>query len=267
MISLWRTEWLKLRRLRPFWVVFWLYPLSLGGLLSIALWAESKAVSMAKSVGQALPGDLPFAFPTVWQSVAYLASWLHLIPALLLVLHVTNEFTFRSHRQNLLDGWSRWQFLLAKLLVALSLSLFCTLTCLVMAVIGGLSTGSQPGLQGISYLGLFLLQLMVYQAFALLCAFIIRRGTLALAAFSLYAMMLENIAGFFLNRWLPGYGSYLPLELAGGLLPIPYLWENAPEAAQALLSGPPWHVVFAGSLLYLGLLVTLIWLRFRREDL
>ena len=128
-----RAEWLKLKSYRPFWVVFTLYPVCLGGIVAMSLWGQRKMQEVAQNAGagQAVDSHLPFAFPVVWQSNTYIASWLHFIPAILLILTVTNEFSFRTHRQNLLEGWSRNQFLVAKGLTALGLSLYCAAVTLV----------------------------------------------------------------------------------------------------------------------------------------
>lgn len=266
MIDLLRTEWLKLRYARPFWVALGLYPAFLGGILTISLWGQGRVQKYAESAGQGerLAENLPFAFPTAWHSVTYVASWLHFIPAFLLILSVTNEFAFRTHRQILLDGWSRGRLLVSKLTLALAISLYCTAVTALAALVCGLTTSTMPTSQGASYLALFLLQSFVYQVFALLLAFVIRRGTLALATFLIYTFMLEAMVGFFINLKWSGVGNYLPLKVANSLLTIPYLKEGAPEIASSLLSGP---ALFGATTFYLAFFIGFMWLRFHREDL
>lgn len=267
--ALLRTEWLKIKRYKPFWVVFVLYPVCLGSIVTIALWGQKKIQSAASDAGAGGVVDayLPFAFPTVWQSVAYLASWLHFVPAVLLVLVVTNEFSFRSHRQNLLEGWSRAQFLLAKVALTLGLSLYCTAVAALFTGIAGAVSGSAPTLGGARFLVLLFLQSSVYGMFALLLAFLIRRAALSLAAFLMYSMILENILAFFVNLQWSGFGGYLPLEAASGLVPIPFVKENAPEAAKELLAGPSETALIVVSVLYLVAFTAVLWGRFRKEDL
>lgn len=263
------VEWLKIRRYKPFWVVVVLYPISLAGVLTIALWTQTKIHGVADEagVGQAVEAYLPFAFPHAWQSVGYLAGWMHFFPAALLILSVTNEFSFRTHRQNLLDGWSRAQFLVAKAALASALCFACTLATAVAALIGGLVSKSTPSLEGAGYLVLFLLQTHVYVFFALALAFTIRRAALALAGFLIYSTILENFAAFLMNRNLNGLGTYLPLEAAGELVPVPFLKEHAPEAAREFLNQTNESVLVLVCLAYLGLFLGLLWARFRREDL
>ena len=34
------TEWLKLKRYKPFWVLFLLYPVCLGGVVAVSVWTQ-----------------------------------------------------------------------------------------------------------------------------------------------------------------------------------------------------------------------------------
>ena len=203
----------------------------------------------------------------MWQSVAYVASWLHFLPAVLVILSVTNEFSFRTHRQNLLDGWSRAQFLGAKALLVSGLCFFATAVVALLSLAAGAASGAAFNLQGAEYIVLFLLQSHVYMMCALLLAFVVRRAAISLAAFFIYSMMLENFVAFVLNRKMNGAGNFLPLEAAGGLLPFPFLREHAPQAARDLLSAPELSILVGVSLDYLILFLGALWLRFRREDL
>ncbi len=41
----------------------------------------------------------PFAFPEVWQTIAWNSGMLILLPAILIITLTTNEFTYKTHRQ------------------------------------------------------------------------------------------------------------------------------------------------------------------------
>lgn len=269
MNSLLRAEWLKIKSFRPFWVVCCAYPFCLVGILGMSLWGQKRLQDMASGTGaaDAVASNLPFGYPMVWHSVAYIASWLHVVAAALLILHTTNEFNFRTHRQNLLEGWSRAQFLLSKLALALAVSLACALGVALASLAAGAYTGMAPSPAGSSFVAYFFLQCCVYQVLALLLAFLIRRGALALVAYFMYSMMIESIAGFFINLKTDGFGAYLPLKMANALIPFPYLKENAPEAARAMLTSPPESTLVTGCVVYLALFAGAMWLRYHREDL
>ena len=42
-------------------------------------------------------------------------------------MFISNEYTFKTHRQNIIDGWSRKQFITSKLMDVLIISLIVTL--------------------------------------------------------------------------------------------------------------------------------------------
>ena len=84
-----RAEWLKLKSYRPFWVVFTLYPVCLGGIVVMSLWGQQKMQEVAKSVGAGQASSLIRCRPSSSRFL-FISSWLHFIPAVLLILTVTN---------------------------------------------------------------------------------------------------------------------------------------------------------------------------------
>lgn len=263
-----RAEWLKLKHYRAFWVLTVLYPVCLGLIVVLSLWGQTKAQSMATSAAQSgLNSNLPLGFPQVWHNLAYIASWLYFIPALLIILNVSNEFTFRTHRQNILEGWSRLQFLAAKLLVALSLSLYCTILTFLFSLGAGLVSGTTLSLEGLSYVALFFLQTSFYTVFALVVGFLVRRAALSVGAFLIYSAVLENLLSFFLNLRFKGVGNYLPLNAASGILPLPYYEEHAPQVAKNFFAQPTQTALLIATSVYMLLFIGLMAWRFSREDL
>ncbi len=264
-----RTEWLKLKHYRAFWGIVGLYVLCFGGVLAIALATQRNFQKMTAGTKAAstVAENLPFGFPAAWQSVPYLASWLFFIPALLLILIVCNEFTFRTHRQNLIEGWSRGGFLLSKLFLVIGISGFCTLVAGIGIAIAGVASQSFPTLVGMSYLGAFWLQSWVYGLVALMAALMIRRAALALMAYLAYVTILESFLRFLIDRQWPGYGAYLPLKTVNALLPVPFLKEKAPDALKAFLDVPDLPVLLGLTAFYSVAMIALMTFRFGREDL
>jgi len=46
----------------------------------------------------------PFGFPDVWQVVSWNSTMYYWAPALLIITLTTNECTYKTHRQNVIDG-------------------------------------------------------------------------------------------------------------------------------------------------------------------
>ncbi len=266
LLRLARTEWLKIRYYKPFWVLAALYPVSLLGVIVVALWAQTEFQGLLPQ-GAVRAAKLPFSYPQVWHNVAYIGSWLHFIPALMIILNVTNEFTFRCHRQNLLDGWSRALFLSAKLFWVVALASCCTGVVMLLSAAAGLVSGSAFSLTGFSYIGLFYLQAIFYGVFVLFLAFWIRRATLTVAAYLIYSAILENILSFLLNLKVQGLGGCLPLKVANALVPFSLLQDKAPAAAKGFLSNFSPSILVLATGFYLVLMLAAIGQRFRREDL
>lgn len=228
-------EWLKLKGYRPFWVFFSLYPLTFLGIFYLVFRSYQVFRPEGTSVDALAFTTPPFQFPGIWQTSSYIASFFHFLPCLVVMLSVTNEFSFRTHRQNLIDGWSRSQFLLAKGLLVLGAALVSTVWVGLTGLAFGFSQGGSLSTQGLQYLGYFFLQSTLYASFALWLAFLLRRGLLSLAAFLLYSNVLEKIGAAILNAQVEGLGYYAPLASVNPLIPMPML----PQVTRQLSQGQP----------------------------
>src|SRR5580704_16682073 len=58
-----------------------------------------------------------YTFPVLWQTLTWVASWFTLLLGMCVIILITNEFTFRTVRQNVIDGLSKMDFLVGKLIV------------------------------------------------------------------------------------------------------------------------------------------------------
>src|SRR5579864_7443787 len=55
--------------------------------------------------------DSFYSFPLLWHSLTYVASFFTLLLGILVIILITNEFSFRTVRQNIIDGLSKADFL------------------------------------------------------------------------------------------------------------------------------------------------------------
>ena len=60
--------------------------------------------------------DAPFSFPGVWLTGTWLSTCLIILPAILSILHVGGEFTQKIHRQHIIDGLSKNEYVISKFL-------------------------------------------------------------------------------------------------------------------------------------------------------
>src|SRR3954447_19389424 len=113
MFQLLKVEWMKVKNYRTFWVLSVLYLVSVFGVnyISYQVWdARPKSNSMPTAVI-----GTPFDFPDVWHVVSFTASFLMFMLGLLVIISFTNEYSYKTHRQNIIDGWSRKEFILVKI--------------------------------------------------------------------------------------------------------------------------------------------------------
>ncbi len=185
-------------------------------------------------------GDKPYAFPKVWQATADVSSFLLVIAGLIMIIVVTNEYSFKTHRQNIIDGLSRTQFIMVKLADGLVIAVVSTVWVILTALFFGFYEGhTSLSFENFHYIFYFFLQALSYCWLAVLFGILFKRSGIAIGVFFLYTIILENAIAAILNRVLPesffmrGSGNYLPIESSDQLMPFP-----AFEAIQRQLGTP-----------------------------
>lgn len=259
MKSLIYTEWLKMKKYNAFWWIMGLTALSYPGINYIFHFAFQDLTNQPNEASKYAKMALgnPFSFPEVWHTVAFFSSLFVFIPAVAVIMFVTNEYSFRTHRQNIIDGWSRSQFVTSKLIDVVMVTLFITLLYAVVAFITGILTHERmirDTWGQVYYVGLFALQTFAQLSLAFLSGFLIRKAFLALGAFLFYFIVLENLIVGLLNWKKLAAADYLPLEISDRLIPKPGFWYlSNPGGYQDDLDAIPLHILLT------VLLTTLIW--------
>jgi len=267
MLSLLKVEWMKVKNYRTFWILLAITIVSIPG-ISYMLY-DLMDNSFPKSKGAQMILGSPFAFPDVWQTVTWNSSLLFIIPALLIITLTTNEFTFKTHRQNVIDGWSRQQFISVKLFEIVLLSALSTLIVLLTILgFGYIGNKVQAGIsvmQNSRFILFYFIEMLSYSMIAFLLSMLIKRAGLSIGIFLIYMLVEQIIVGIMRGRYNIQGANYLPEEVADRLIPFPY--------AKSLLSRdtPQWEqlipslliVAFLYLLLYGGLTVR----RFLKSDL
>lgn len=214
-------EWLKIRRYRTFWIFSILFFVTILGINYFSY--EVKESTSASSIFGS-----PFSFPNVWQTVTYLSSYSLFIPGILMITLFTNEYTYRTHRQNIIDGWSRSQFIHVKLTMILIIAIITTLIAFLNVLLFGLSKGSPFSADKIEYIFYFFIQAISYTSIAFIIALLIKRSGLAVVLYLSYAFIIDNVFKLLLNKYFWQTGNYLPLETTDVLIPIPFFGNVLP---------------------------------------
>lgn len=262
MLDLIKIEWLKLKKYPAFWWMMGIVALTYPGvnkMFSAIFDDMSKGKGMEKQLVKMLLGN-PFSFPEVWHSVAYFSSWFVMIPAILVIMIIANEYTYKTNRQNIIDGWTRSQFVTSKLFDVLIIACFTTLAYALVALSFGFSYSSEIGrtrwAEQVQYIPLFLLQTFAQLTIAFLLGFVIKRSFIALGIFLFYSVLVEPIAvGYIGNATsFKAVANYFPLEISDKLVPPAAFLGKFNEASyNQKLADINIHI------LYTGLLTAAIW--------
>lgn len=218
-------EWLKIRHYRTFWVLSILFLVAVLGINYISFEVKN---SISHGRGDILLGS-PFAFPQVWQTITWLSSFVLFIPGLFMITLMTNEYNYKTHRQNIIDGWSRATFIKTKLVLVFIVALAVTGIVFLNVLLFGLSTGSDISFDNVKYLLYFFIQALSYGSVALIIGLLIKRSGLSIAIFFLYSLIVENVLKAILNRYGGGSGNYLPLKTTDSLIPMPFIGDMLPH--------------------------------------
>lgn len=262
MVRLLKIEWLKVKDYKAFWVFTILYAFAILGINYAGYYINELRIQNLPQTGL-LVGS-PYAFPKVWQTVGWMSSWLLYFPGILFIMLLTNEFNFKTHRQNIIDGWTRSEFISVKFAFAVLFSLAATIfNFLVALLFGMITTGSSFSFHGMENIAYIFIQTVAYISFAMFLGILFRRSGAAVAVFFLYGLIFEWLLTVLINFKfdLSPLGYFLPLQVTDVMLPIPF-------GNQVIYKGAPDEYILVGvSLLYIGVYYFFAMVKFTREDL
>ena len=236
MKRLLQIEWLKLKHYRPFWILTGLYAL----LVVVVCLGVHFFFVFLKNQGADIEGFDPtmipfYDFPDIWQNLTYIATFFKLFLAFIVIISISNEVTYRTLRQNVIDGMSKGGWLQSKLLLIFSLSLAATLLLFIMGLLTGFLFGHPHAypdfLQSIIFLLAYFLEVFTFLTFALLIILIVRRPGFVIVGLMMYTLAFEPILALILmyppNEFnLPEFTKelalYLPVRALNNLIHVPF---------------------------------------------
>jgi len=213
-----------------------------------------------------------FNFPDIWQNITFVASmrgFIKIFLAILVVIFITNEFSFLTVRTNILNGMSRGEFVAGKLQVIFFLTLLSTLAVFLAGLYLGLTQSPVRSLSSVfskmHYLLAYFLEVFTYLTFALLIGVLIRKTGFSVIVLLLY-LIIEPIIQYYVPE---DYDKYLPLNAMNHVI-----WS--PNTSLIKVKTPEFNMDFqefiswadAGvCMLYAGLFTGLVYLYLRKKDL
>ncbi len=214
---------MKVKNYRTFWILLSITIVSIPAFNYMLYNLMNN--SFPKGKGKGILGS-PFGFPDAWQTVSWNSSLLFIIPAILIITLTTNEFTYKTHRQNIIDGWSRKQFVSVKLIEVFILSALTTITVYVTAFLFGFlnnKTGAGAAAIGaVRFVLFYFIEMLSYSLIAFLLSMLIKRAGLTMGLFFIYMIVEQIVVGIFRGKYDINAVNYLPEEVTDRLIPFPY---------------------------------------------
>ena len=125
-----------------------------------------------------------FNFPFIWHFNTYMAAILKIFLAIVIVSMMANEYTYRTLKQNLIDGLSKKEFVLSKFLTVIAYAVLSTVFVFVISMILGLSFSdyNEVGIifSDLEYLFGYFIKLVGFFSFCLFLGVLVKRSAFAL---------------------------------------------------------------------------------------
>lgn len=176
-----------------------------------------------------------FNFPYIWHLNTWIASGLKLFFAIVIVSMMSNEYSNKTIKQNLIDGLSKKEFLASKLLTVIVFSILSTLFVFIISLGLGLTYSDFNEISiifsDLEYLLAYFIKLITFFSFCLLLGILIKRSAFALGFLILWQALEGIIYG--LLKWkttdniAETVNMFLPLNAMANLIKEPVTRFNA----------------------------------------
>ncbi|GHC54458.1 ABC transporter permease [Ulvibacter litoralis] len=183
-----------------------------------------------------------FNFPFIWHFNSWMAAWLKIFLAIVIVSIVANEYSYRTLKQNLIDGLSKKEFIISKVLTVVLFSIVSTVFLFIVSLTLGLIFSDYTEFSiifsDLEYLFAYFLKLICFFSFCMFLAFWVKRSAFALGFLGLWQVIEGLIAILFqfikvktdVNLFDSVY-NFLPLNAMSDLITEPFSRLGAVQSA------------------------------------
>ncbi len=268
MIRSLKLEWLKLKNYRVFWILLGMYLLALlvmtAGGAYLLEWLKQEGAEF-KGID---PTIIPiYDFPDIWQNMTYLASFGIILLSFIIIISVNNDITYNTLRQNIIDGISKKEYILSKIMLILSLAFLSSLFLFVLGIIHGSIYSHVLELKFVfaelEFVAVYFYQIVLFCTMAFLLSLIIKKSGFVIVALFLYSLMFEPIivtifenAPYFRDGIMPVIVDYFPIKSMNNLIKVPfgrYIFSEIQDfiSIKALLISFGWFSFYLSSIIFI----------------
>ena len=172
-----------------------------------------------------------FNFPYIWHFNTFITAFFKLFLAIVIVSMMSNEYSNKTIKQNLIDGLSKKEFVLSKFLTVLSFALLSTVFVFVVSMILGLVYSDFNELSiifsDLEFLLAFFVKLVGFFSFCLFLGVLVKRSAFALGFLILWQVFEAILRGvlrwkFFDGETTDAIMGFFPLNAMWNLLKEPF---------------------------------------------
>jgi ABC-2 type transport system permease protein len=227
MLHLLQIDLKKMTSYRTFWIVCGLYFITLGfgaaSGMEFLKWLERTFENFG---GELNINRIPlYHFPDVWMNLIWVGGFLKIVLSVMVVISVTNEFTYRTIRQNIIDGLSRWDFLLSKILTNVLLSLLSVVMIFVIGLITGMiyspTIEFERIITDLEFFPAYFLEIVFFLSYALMLGMLIQRSGLTIILL-LLSKMIEAIILANIDDYVQPIVQFFPMQSIWNLIQVPF---------------------------------------------
>ncbi|HMG90812.1 MAG TPA: ABC transporter permease subunit [Chryseolinea sp.] len=254
MLHLLQIDLKKLFSYRTFWIVCGLYFLTIGFSTASGMEFLKWLANTFDKFGSELNiNRIPlYHFPDVWLNLVWWSGFFKVLLGIMTVISITNEYTYRTIRQNIIDGLSRWEFLFSKILTNFLLSLASVVLVFIIALVTGFIYTPEINwnyvFTDLEFYPAYFLEIFTFLSFALMLGILVQRSGLTIILL-LLSYMLEAIVKANIDDYFPWLIQFFPMESISALVPLPFyryafqeIQDYVDPASVAIALG--WAVLF-----------------------
>lgn len=188
-----------------------------------------------------------FNFPYIWHFNTYIAAILKFFLAIVIVSMMANEYSYGTLKQNLIDGFSKKEFIQSKFITVLVFALASTFFVFILTLMLGLSFSSYNEIDiifsDLEYILAYFLKLTAFFSFCLFLGILVKRSAFALGFLFVWNIIEGIIIGVLkwevyanTNRY-EYFTQFLPLESMSNLIKEPFTRLNVIKNIQVTIGG------------------------------
>lgn len=236
--TLLKLEYYKNFSYKPFKVFSILYFAILIGLLFIGL----VDIQITDEFSINLKEQGIYNFPAIWNFTTYIVAILKIFLGFIIIFSITQEFTNRMFKQNIIDGLGRENFVLSKVFTITIFSFVSTLIVFLITLFLGYkyaeNSETKLVLEELFFIGNYFLKLFTFFSFLMFLSVLFRKSVFVFLAMFVWWIaegILSGIESFIKFSGLESKEAvskaqesffltkYLPLESMSQLIPNPLL--------------------------------------------